>query len=69
MMGHFYSTDVFVIQYIYQKQSSLYTWMEGMVFVWIGSAVKSDREAIVKEVTKKKGSDGLIPNMVCIARH
>ena len=63
-MGHFYSNSVHVVQYIYQKQSSLYVWMEGMVYVWIGSEVKGTKEAMVREVLEKYASAGSVPNLV-----
>lgn len=64
-MGHFYSDKVHVVNYIYQKQSSLYTRMEGMVYVWIGTKVKANREDIVKRVLEEMPSVGGLPNMVC----
>ena len=39
--GHFQSDLTYLIQYNYQKQSSLYVWMESMLFVWVGGGVGS----------------------------
>ncbi len=65
-IGHFYTGKVHVVWYMYQKQSSLYTWMEGMVYVWIGAKVKGGIEEAVKMVQEKLQSIGAMPNMVRI---
>lgn len=65
-IGVFYSNKVHLVYYTYQKQSSLYTWMEGMVYVWVGANVKTDKEKLLKEVRQKMSSIGTIQNVVGI---
>ena len=62
-IGHFYSNQVHVTYYAYQKQSSLYTWMEGMTYIWIGAKVTESRENILKLIQEKLPSTEAIPKM------
>ncbi len=64
-LGHFYTDRVHVVCYEYQKQSSLRTWTEGMLYVWVGAQVKADREEIVKEVLKETALIGIPESTVC----
>lgn len=54
-LGHFDSSGLFVVQYAYLKQSPLYTWMEGTVYVWLGEGVGGggERDAFIKEALDK----------------
>ena len=38
-IGHFDSDRVYLVQYNYRKQSSLYTWLECALYVWVGQDV------------------------------
>lgn len=53
--GHFDSSSLFVVQYAYLKQSALYTWMEGTVYVWVGEGVGGggERDVLVREALDK----------------
>ena len=42
--GQFDSSKVYLIQYLYRKQSALYMWMEAMVYVWVGGEVGEEEE-------------------------
>ena len=47
--GQFYSSELYMVQYSYLKQSPLYTWMEGCVYVWVGAAVEGGRETLIDQ--------------------
>lgn len=64
-LGNFYTNKVHLVYYIYQKQSSLQTWTDGTLFVWIGAKVKTSREAILQEVEKQMPTMGLVSKIVC----
>ena len=64
--NHFYSGSVHVVKYIYSRSSSLYSWMEGVVYVWIGEEVKEDKEVIYKDVLEKLAALGTVRDMVCL---
>ncbi len=63
--NHFYSGSVHVVKYLYSKSSSLYSWMEGVVYVWIGEEVNEDKEVIVKDVQEKLTAIGTVRDVVC----
>ena len=63
-MGHFYSSKVHVVLYAYEKQVSLHTHKEGMVFVWIGSKVKTGEEKVTEQVLEQLSSVGVDTKMV-----
>lgn len=48
--SHFYSDQVHVVCYQYEKQVSLYTQKEGMVYIWVGSKVERGGAELAKEV-------------------
>ena len=52
-IGHFDSSGLFVVQYAYLKQSALYTWMEGTVYLWVGEGVGGERDVLVREALDK----------------
>lgn len=64
-LGHFYTDRVHLVYYVYQKHSSLYTWMEGMLYVWIGAKVKTGRETVIQEVSKQMAAMGVLQQIVC----
>lgn len=55
-LGWFNSSGVYVIQYSYLKQSSLYTWMEGAIYVWVGEEVIGDRRVLINQALNKMTS-------------
>lgn len=63
-MGHFYTDKVQLVYYAYKKQSTLYTRTEGMLYVWIGAKVKTDREKIVQEALKLTETIGIPQKIV-----
>lgn len=62
--GHFFSSKVHVVLYEYEKQVSLHTHKEGMVYIWIGSKVKAGEEKVTEEVLKQLSSVGVDAKMV-----
>ena len=63
-LGRFYSDQVHVVHYSYPKQSALYTWMEGVVYIWLGAAVQTDRDQILKQLGEKLPAVISIANLV-----
>ena len=52
-IGHFYSDKVHIVYYEYEKQVSLHTRKEGVVYVWVGSKVSTSGEKVVLEVLEQ----------------
>ncbi len=52
-MGRFCSDQVHVVHYTYPRQSSLYTWMEGVVYIWLGVKVQGSRDQVLRDVGEK----------------
>ena len=52
-LGVFWSTSLYLVQYCYLKQSQLYTWMEGAVYVWVGAGLPGNRKALVNQALNK----------------
>lgn len=54
-LGHFDSSGLYVVQYSYLKQSALYTWMEGTVYVWVGESLcaSDNRDSLLRETLDK----------------
>ena len=63
-MGHFYSGKVHVVRYEYEKQVSVNTRKESMVYVWIGAKVDDSREEVVGRVLKQLPVVGTDSEMV-----
>lgn len=63
-IGHFYSDKVHVVHYEYEKQVSLHTRKEGMVYIWMGAKVKTSREKVTEQVLKQLSSVGADSEMV-----
>ncbi len=56
-MGIFQSSSIYLVQYCYLKQSPLYTWMEGTVFLWVGTELTGPhRKELVNQALEKVDS-------------
>ncbi len=49
--GHFRSDSLYLIQYNYHKESSLYVWMDSTLYVWVGGAVEGNEGAVKEALT------------------
>ena len=64
-IGHFDSDRIYLIQYNYRKQSSLYTWLECVLYVWVGQD-EGGGERSLQEAIASTASIGPIKQVVSI---
>lgn len=70
--GQFCSEEVYMVQYSYQKRSSLYMWMESMVYLWVGREVGRGEEGgweavVTRALRHVKSISGGGPMVGCVA--
>lgn len=64
-LGTFDSGHVYLVQHTDHKQTPLYTWVEGTIFVWVGAGVTQRKDAVA-DATHKAKSLGITSKTVCI---
>jgi hypothetical protein len=62
----FDSSHVYLVEHSEHKQSSLYTWFEGAIYIWVGIAVEERKNALLS-VLEKAGTIGTSSKTVRIA--
>lgn len=64
-LGTFDSSHIYLVQHTEHKETPLYTWFEGTVFVWVGAGVIQRKDAVVDAIHKAKNL-GTTSKTVCI---
>ncbi len=50
----FDSSYVYLVEHTEHKQSSLYTWFEGAIYIWVGTEVEERKNALLSALEKAR---------------
>ena len=50
----FDSSHIYLVEHTEHKQSSLYTWFEGTVYIWVGTEVAERKNTLLSAVEKAR---------------